>query len=90
MREDNQRVGPGAACSIADSHLSPARVVNYEEVLGSWCNILVHMLRSRGIPDFTRELPVPYRIKCLDRTHTNRKWTPHEWIVFRSVRRTLF
>lgn len=24
---------------------------------------------------------VPYRIKCLDRTHTNRKSTPDEWIV---------
>src|SRR5437667_3652750 len=39
------------------------------------------MLRGRRIPDLTREQAVPYRIKCLDRTHTNRKSTPDEWIV---------
>src|SRR2546427_1760219 len=39
------------------------------------------MLRSRGIPDLTRKQPVPYRIQCLDRTHTYRKSTPDEWIV---------
>src|SRR5881296_971410 len=39
------------------------------------------MLRCRRIPDLTGELTVPYRIKSLDGTHTNRKSPPDEWIV---------
>src|SRR5262245_15913241 len=59
-----------------------------DEVLGFRRNILARMLRRRRIPDLTGEPAVPYRIKSLDGTHTDRKSPPDEWIVLgRPVRR---
>src|ERR1700682_3012915 len=83
MREKNQRTTSGLGCGIAYRGLFTWRVAwrNREGVLGSWRKILAHMLRSRGIPDFAREHSVPCRIKCLDRTHTNRKPPSEEWII---------
>src|SRR5262245_26145178 len=49
------------------------------------------MLRRRRIPDLTGEQAVPYRIKSLDGTHTNRKSPSDEWVVLgRPVRRHFF
>jgi hypothetical protein len=39
------------------------------------------VLAGRRIPDLAREKAIPYRINRLDRTHTNRKAAPDEWIV---------
>ncbi len=44
------------------------------------------MLRRRRIPNLNWEQAVAYRIKCLDRTHTNWKSSPQEWIVWVVVR----
>src|SRR5262245_30203730 len=49
------------------------------------------MLRRCRIPDLTGEPAVPYRIKPLDGTHTNREPPPDERIVFgRPVRSPFF